>query len=327
MGNYYQDYNRQMEAINARTYKAITYGNEANVQPMTIVELNNLANFMNPLRAEIAREFYAGPSVSVRRVTPTADALSWKGSTGDAFDETTIDPVKKVFPYKTAGTQMKIYQDEIDDGRGFVDVLKEQIDIGMERIKNDEDKAMTVLTCSSTQPDGLSAQVGYIIPNCTSAGGDVLDLDMFHYAMRKMHGVGLQATANMIIMNYVALLQLQELLYDQQSVFNMVNIPSGFQLISFNGVPIFISSNIPLTETFNGTCNTSETGSNCTQVLFLQKEYFKCYYNRALYTQPIGVKSSQYLELDMRMRSVYVLRNPYKATALQGIVVSSKYTT
>jgi hypothetical protein len=264
--------------------------------------------------------------VSIRRVSPSTDRISWKGSTGSAFTEQSDSPTKVTFPYKTAGTKLRIYEDAIDDGRGFVDVLQEQLDIGIDVIKDDEDKAMTVGTCTSNQPAGLKAQLGYIIPNCTSSGGDVLDVDMLHYAMKKMNGVGLESIADMLIMNYVALLQLQETMYDQQMLINLVNVQGGFQLMGFNGVPIYISNNMPLTETFNGTCNTSETGSNTTSILCGQSAFFKCYYNRALYTQPIGTVSAQYRELDMRMRVTYVLRNQYKWADLQGIAVNSKYT-
>lgn len=319
--NYYEAYERQKELLTRRVQKSISAGNAALYQALTDPELNNLADFQNPFRVRIQRKYHSGPSYGLRLATPMAGGSSWKGSTGNTMDESSTTPELVTYPKKTFGSQLKVYQDAIDDGANFVDVLNEQLELKMEVLKNDEDLAMTAGICSATMPAGLLTQITEIVLNCTTTGGDVLSVDMLNLASVKPKGTGLTALADMMVMHPYMRVELEAILYDQQQIMNMVNVPGGFQLMSWNGIPIYLSSNMSITQDFNGTSEGAETGGATGSIYLGESMYYKAHYNRELYTDFLGKTSSQFVELDFRSRITYVLHNWKKWVKLIGITL------
>lgn len=324
----YQDmYNSQLNLIRKTGLqeKAYTISDaDALKQPLIDVILNNLMYFQNPLRANIQRKFWGGGKYTKREATQGAKTAAYV-ATGVAFAESKTTRAKVDYPYKTMGTQMTIAQDQLDDGVPWLDVWMEELQLGIDVFRDIEDYYITVGDCTATDPDGLYRQItsGQTVLNTNGSGGDAIDLVRLDKCIDTVKGVGI--AANMALMNLPMRRELQYQMGQAQQWMNIVKVDGGFLLMSYNGVPIFISTNIGQLQNFNGTCNAAETGGHSTMIMVLDKNFFNVYYNREVYMQPLGLVSSQYTSADLRMRGVPVLRNTNKASMLIGITTPNDW--
>lgn len=321
---YEEYYRRQMNQVRelGATQKAITDANAALVQPLIDVTLNKLMNFKNPIRSNIARKFYSGNSYGLRLGSQGSASAGWKAA-GQAFDENTSDKVLVTYPYKTLGTQMNIAQDRIDDGVPWLDVWMEELEVQIDVLKNIEDETMTVGICSATEPAGLLTQISagtdnQTVLNCDQSGGDEISLIRLDKAIDIIKGTGLNAAADMIIMHQAMRREIQNAMADSQQWMNLVEVDGGFLLMSYNGIPIYLSSNMSITQDFNGTCEGAETGGATSSIYILEKSFYNCFYNREIYMEPIGRVSSQYKVADLRFRGTYTVKNWIKVSKLIG---------
>ena len=293
-------------------------------QPLIDVILNNLMYFQNPLRANIQRKKWPGGKYTKREATQGSKTAAYT-ATGVAFAESKTTRAKVDNPYKTMGTTMTIAQDQLDDGIPWLDVWMEELQLGIDVFRDIEDYHMTVGECDATDPDGLYNQItsGQTVLNCASDGGDAIDLVRLDKCIDTVKGVGI--AANMLLMNLPMRRELQYEMGQSQQWMNIVKVDGGFLLMSYNGVPIFITTNIPNTQNFNGTCNDSETEGSETMIIALDKNFFNVFYNREVYMEPLGLLSSQYKSADLRFRGVPVLKNTNKASMLLGITTPNDW--
>jgi len=297
--------------------KALTSANSGGVllQPVIDAVIPMLADYQNPLRQNLPRKKGSGQSWIVNRRSPGSTPAEWVADT-DSATEDTGSYEQFAFPYRTLLTKGKVMRKLQATGASYIDVLMEEIEGKILEFKNYEDLTYVTGISSATVPEGIQYLTtdNQMVATTTTAGGAPLTLAKLDEAMDLNAG-----NPDMIIMARRTRRELNALLQAQQQFIDTTEVKGGFRLMTYNGVPIYVSTNVPTTQLFNGTTEGSNTGGTSSSIYFVDTNHLWAGELTPIKLMPMAKTTSQYDEFEIFCDEVLVLRNPLCISKLIGI--------
>lgn len=286
--------------------------------------IQQLVEYKNPIRVNMPRKTGSGPGWYVNRRAAGSTPAMFVNDT-DTITEDTGTYTRTSFPYKTIATQGRVTRFMQAIGRSYTDVLADEIEAKARDFRDYEEWALLKgrittsgsLTGNAKHFDGLDV----LIPSTqavvmTSSGlGASLTLAKMDESIDKCAG-----EPDMIIMSKRSRRALVALLQASQRFVNTVETRGGFILISYNNIPVYVSTRINNNQAFNGTAVTAETGGTTTTVYFLDTEYVWLGELTPITIMPLAKVSSQYDLFDIFCDEVLVMANYLYCSKLIGIV-------
>ena len=292
--------------------KALTSANSGNalLQPVVDAVVPLMCDYQNPLRQNIPRKLGSGQGWTINRRTPGSTPAEWETDV-DFVTEDTGSYEQFLFPYRTLLTRGKVTRKLQPTGASYIDVLMEEIEGKIIEFKNYEDQTYITGVSSETDFDGfqnLSSEDQMIAAN------GYLSLDKIDEAMNKNIG-----NPNMMVMARRTRRELNALLQEYQQFIDVTEVKGGFRLMSYNGVPIYVSTNVPTTQLFNGVTEGSNTGGSSSSIYFIDTEHLWAGELTPVRMLPMAKTTQQYDEFEIFCDEVLVLRNPMCISKLIGI--------
>jgi len=296
------------------------------VQPEIDKVIANLVDYQNPLRQNLPRKPGSGQAWILNRRSPAANTpAAWVADTEDFVeDEGSYEQVN--FYYKTVGARVKVTRKAQAIGRTYADMLAEEIEARALEVRNQEDYAYTIGIENATAGSTCFSGLHYLIQSYNSqeqvvscvAGTDTpgaLTLTKMDEAIDKCAG-----DPNMLVMSKRSRRLLLQLLQIYQRFVDRVEVRGGFKLLSYNEIPIYISTNIPDTMALaaDGSSIVGLTGGTTSAIYVVNTEQVWVGELTPLHMEPLAKKSSQYDEWDIYCDEVLVMRNPLYNSMLIG---------
>jgi len=300
--------------------RALTASDISNIVPKEVSKVvEQLVEYHNPLRANLKRVKGSGAAYYVNRRTAATTAAVFVSDTED-FTESTGSYTQVTFTYKTLGVQGKITRKARAIGADYIDLLAAEMEAKAAEFKDKEDWAY-IWGDSSTDSnafDGIWKQCdssNVIAPASTSSGG-ALTLDLLDQAIDAVRG-----NPDLIICSKRTRRRINALLQAQQQFVNVTEVKGGFKVITYNGIPVLVSSNIPDTIQVNADCSdiVSLTAGTLSALFVLDTSKVFVAELTPLTVEPLGKTSSQYDAFDIYCDEVLVVTDTKAIAAIIGI--------
>jgi len=285
------------------------------LQPVIDTVIPIMADYESPARQNIPRKPGAGSAYKGVQATP--GNTPWAGVTDTdtiAVDQSSYAALD--ISYKTlAATKGKVTRFLQATGRSYIDVLLEEMEVKMYGFQDGYEYWLINGVSSTTQIDGLQV----LIPSSqevlvtTTAGGDDLTLAKMDEFMDK------GKTLKLMFMSYRTRRELNALLQSTQRYVNLQEIKGGFKVLSYNGVPILISTQMLDTQTFDGSGVTSQTGGTASSILGIDTNHVFVSELTPVTSFPCAKTTSQYDEFEIFSDFALVVRNYLRTAKLTGI--------
>lgn len=279
--------------------------------------IQQMVEYKNPIRMNLPRKTGSGAAWYVNRRAAGSTAAEFVNDT-DTITEDTGTYTQVTFSFKTIAAQGKVTRFMQAIGRSYTDVLAEEIEAKARDFKDYEEWGLIYgsTSTSSKQFDGLAILIptSQAIGMTTAAGGASLTLAKMDEAIDKCAG-----EPDMIIASKRSRRALVSLLQAQQRFVNTVEVQGGFILISYNNIPIYISTRMLNTETFDGSTVTSHTGGATASIYFVDTEYCFVAELTPITIMPLAKTTSQYDAFDIFTDEVLVMSNYLYSSKLIGI--------
>jgi hypothetical protein len=297
--------------------KALTSANSGSIllQPVVDAVIPMLADYQNPLRQNLPRKKGNGQSWIVNRRSPGSTPAEWVSDTDSATEDTgSYDQF--LFPFRTLLTRGKVMRKLQATGASYIDVLMEEIEGKILEFKNYEDNTYITGVSSATVPEGIEylCTGNQMVAATPTAGGGPLTLARIDEAMDLNIG-----NPDMMIMARRTRRELNALLQAQQQYIDVTEVKGGFRLMSYNGVPIYVSTNMPITQLYNGSTEGSNEGGSSSSIYFVDTNHLWAGELTPIRMVPMAKTTSQYDEFEIFCDEVLVLRNPLCISKLIGI--------
>jgi len=287
------------------------------IQPEIDKVLQHLVEFRNPLRQNLPRKRGTGPSWYLNRRSVGSTGASFVGDK-DTIDEDQGSYARVEFPYKTIAAKGKVTRKMQAIGRSYIDILAEEIESRVVEFKDYEDWSLFRANTSnnSNQYNGMDVLVTQSVSCTTATTGASMTLALLDEAIDTC-----AYNPDMIICSKRSRRALQTLLQSQQRFVNMVEVNGGFQLMSYNGIPIYVSTNIldTMLMASDGQTVSAYTGGDSSSLYILDSQHCWVGELTPLTVLPLAKTSSQYDEFDIYEDSALVMGNALSATKLIGI--------
>lgn len=288
------------------------------VQPQVDRIIANLVEYKNPLRQNLPRKPGSGQAWLLnRRSAPGTTLATWLADTTEPVEDNGTY-ARSTFTYRTLVARGKVTRKLQATGQTYSDVLMDEMELRALDVKDVEEQALLIgnNTADSAQPDGLCVLIaaGQCVLTTTVSGGEPLTLDDVDAAIDKC-----VYNPNMIISSKRTRRQMETLLRANQMTVNQVEVNGGFKLLSYNGIPVYVSTRMVDTKTFNGTRNTSETGGDTSELNVVDTEHTWVGDLTPLTMAPLAKTSSQFDQFDIYEDTVLVIRDPAANAKLIGI--------
>lgn len=281
--------------------------------------IESMVEHKNPLRQNLPRKPGSGAGVPVNRRTSASTEPTFYGDT-DPFDESTGSYSQVVFTYKTIGCQGKVTRKAQAIGAHYADLLANEMEERAQEFRDKEEWGYFWGNVSTDpkQFDGLNVLTHD--DNRIAAGdatGGSLTLDMLDQVVDAVRG-----TPDMIVCSKRTRRRIRALLQTQQRFVNTTKVKGGFELMSYNDVPIYVSNQIPDTIQVDtdGKTIVSITAGTLSALFILDTEKVYVSELTPLTIKPLAKTSSQYDLFDIYADEVLVVRNPYACAEIVGIV-------
>jgi len=288
------------------------------VQPIVDTIIANLVEYNNPLRANLPRKSGSGQAwLMNRRTAPGTTPADWVADT-DTPVEDNGTYARTTFTYRTLVARGQVTRKLQATGRTYTDILAEEMELRVDDVGDTEDQAWLIgnNTGDSDQPDGLCVLIaaGQCVATTTANGGQAVTLDKVDEAIDKC-----TRDPDMLIGSKRTRRQMETLLRANQMTVNQVEVNGGFRLLSYNGIPVYVSSNMVDTKTFDGSDTTSETGSNTSELYCVDTEHTWVGELTPMTMAPLARTTSQNDQFDIYEDVVLVVRNNQANAKLIGI--------
>jgi len=285
------------------------------LQPVVDKVIPLLADYQNPIRVNLPTKQGSGQNWLLNRASPGSTPAEWVADT-DTATEDAGSYAQFSFAYRTILGKGRVTRKLQRTGASYIDVLMEEIENKMESWKDTEDQAFMTGVSSASTPEGIQylCTDNQMVACTTSQGGDDLTLSLMDEAMDKNIG-----NPDMIIMARRTRRELNALLQANQRFVNVTEVAGGFKVLTYNGVPIYISTNMPITQFFNGTTEQANTGGSSSSIYFVDTDHLWRGELTPVTMMPLAKTTSQYDEFEIFCDEVLVLRNPLKISKLIGI--------
>ena len=226
----------------------------------------------------------------------------------DTIDESTSAYTQTSFAFKTLGAKGKITRKAQAIGRTYAQILADEIEAKAMDYRDYEDWAIAWGDATTpAQFSGLNklCDSGQRLATTTSAVGDALtlaDLDA---------GIDLITSSppDMMICSRRTRRKINSLLQAQQRFVDSIEVKGGFKIMSYNEIPIYVSTNITDTCTFSGSAITSSTGASTSVIFILSTQDVFMGVLTEVTVQPLAKSSSQFDEFDIYADEALVVKN------------------
>lgn len=283
-----------------------------------------LLNYKNPLRVNLPRKPGSGPGYYCVRRSPVAagSRAEWVSDT-DTITEQTGSYTQVSFPYKTIATKGKVTRKLQAIGKSYVDILAEEIEAKIAEFKAAEEDAYingNFPTANSKEVTGLIKQIkdaGQIVTTGSVDGGTSLTLSKMDELIDKCKG-----EPDAIIMSKKGRRILQTLLQTYQRWIDRVEVDGGFKLLSYNGIPIFVSDGVRDDYYFDGSDLVGTTTvADSQSTIAIAVNFTECFVSELT---PVTFKmlaqtTTQYDEFEIYSDQALVVRDYLTAAMLVGI--------
>ncbi|RLI42307.1 phage major capsid protein [Candidatus Bathyarchaeota archaeon] len=280
--------------------------------------IESMVEHRNPLRQNLPRKPGSGAGVPVNRRTGAGTEPTFYSDT-DPFDESTGSYSQVVFTYKTIGCQGKVTRKAQAIGANYADLLANEMEERSQEFRDKEEWGYFWGSVSTDpkQFDGLNVLThdDNRIAAGDAAGGS-LTLDMLDQVVDAVRG-----TPDMIICSKRTRRRIRALLQTQQRFVNTTKVKGGFELMSYNDIPIYVSNQIPDTIQVDtdGKTIVSITAGTLSALFIVDTEKVYVSELTPLTVKPLAKTSSQYDLFDIYADEVLVVRNPYACAEIVGI--------
>jgi hypothetical protein len=297
------------------------------MQPEIDKIVTQLVEYYNPLRQNLPRRTGSGDAWYINRRTP--------GLTGGVFvtdiatfTEDTGTYAQTSFAFKTIGVQGRVTRKSQAIGKTYSNILADELEAKAQEFRDKEDWAYLWSNVSlgaagydANGFDGLNAFCNTATGNvvCTADSGTVpaaLTLADLDQALDTVRG-----NPDMIITSKRTRRRINALLQAQQRFIDKIEVRGGFKVMSYNEVPIFVSSNMYDTLTFNqtGLTITALTGGTSSALFVLDTAKVFSGVLTELTVMPLAKTTSQYDAFDIFVDEAIVCRDPMAIVNIIGI--------
>lgn len=262
--------------------------------------LVQLVDFQNPFRQMLPRRPGQGEGY-VARTRTSGTTLAEDVDDTDSFAEDTGSYNEVYFAYKTIGTQGKVTRRVQKTGRLVSDMLADEMQAKAMEMRDREEHRIiwgNQPTINTKQIQGLQYQMyshtGQIVGSTTAGTLTLTKMD------ETLDKVITTANPSVILTSRAGARKINAALQAQQRFVDKVEVPGGFQVMSYNGVPIIKTTNIPdtLTMTSGGTVS-SLTGGSFTCLFAVDFNHVFMSVLEELTMMPLARRSSQFVEFDI----------------------------
>ena len=278
-----------------------------------------LVEYDNPLRKNLPRKKGSGAAYYVNRRTAAATAAVFVADTDD-LTESTGTYSQAEFVYRTLGVQGKVTRKSQAIGANYVDLLAAEMEAKADEFRDKEEWAYLWGDHSSDSNafNGLwksCNSANKIAAGSSSTGGD-LTLDLMDQMLDAIRG-----TPKLIVCSKRSRRRLNALLQSQQQFVNTVEIKGGFRVMSYNGIPVLISSQIPDTCTVNSNCTdiTALTGGTLSAIFAVDTSKVFVAELTPLTVVPLAKTSSQYDAFDIICDETLVVTDDKAISMIVGV--------
>jgi hypothetical protein len=279
-------------------------------QPMIDKVLQELIEVNNPLRVNLPRKSGSGSEWILNQRTSRGAGAGFVNDTEEP-SETQGTYLQKSFPYKTILDRRKVTRKLQAVGKTLLDIEADEVESGLQNVRDSEENAL-INGDSSVNPkqfDGLRKIIPAGQSIIAGPNGAPLTLDLMDSAIDLNRG-----NPGMIIMSKKANRKLNSLLQAQQRFTDTMAVKGGFQVQTYNGIPIFRSIWVSENQT-QGSAN------NCTDIFFLDTSALWVGELTPLQMLRLAPRSSQGGEFDIFEDITLVLANDLKASRLAGVTL------
>lgn len=296
--------------MNATLKKTLDMAAAGGVTYQEVVDkvLQDLIERNNPIRQNLPRKKGSGPSwILIQRTA--ASVASWVNDIEEpASSESTYE--RKSFDYKTLLQRGKVSRKLQTIGRSWADIKAMEMEAALETIKKSEENTLIWgdSGVNAKQFDGFDAQIPSEQAIDLGVNGGPLTLEAMDKAIDLCYG-----KPDMIIASKRTRRELQALLQGQQRFVDMIEVKGGFKLLSYNGIPIYVSPEIPDDQT-KGTA----TNASSLYVVDTTKSWIGEL--TPLTVKDISTTSSQFEQFDLFEDLALVFANPKYHAKIVGII-------
>lgn len=291
------------------------------LQPIVNKVVPDLVDYEHPIRMNLDHFTGAGSHALVNQ--RTAGSTPWVGVLGtDTIPEDKSSYARTSFQYETLATAGKVERFMQRVGRNYVDLLLTEMKGKLEDWYQGYEywltKGVAAHTSLACQIDGLQTLIpsGQQIATTTTAGGEaftLMDVDEL---------LDTANSAKMLIMTRKTRRNFNALLQQQQQFVDKTEVNGGFKLMSYNGVPIYVSTEMTDTQIFSGTAVTAQTGGTESTMFAIDTNDVYIEELTPPTSMALAKSDSQYDAFHIFCDFVLVVRNYMKTAKLVGILNS-----
>jgi len=285
-------------------------------QPEVDRVIGELVEYKNPIRQNFPRKAGSGHAWLLNRRTPGTTPGAFVSDT-DTLVEDTSKYERVEFEYKTIATRGRVTRKAQAVGKTYRNLLADEIEAKTRDFRDFEDWALLWgdTAVDARQFDGIHKLIPteQTIATTTAVDGGPLTLSILDQAIDKCMG-----EPNMIITSARTRRQINALIQSQQRFVDAVEVKGGFKVMTYNGIPIFTSTNVYDDWFFDGTNIVGHTGETSTLYILNTEEVWVGVLQEVKY-QPLAMVSSQYTEFDIFADECVVVRNPKAHVKIIGI--------
>ncbi len=282
--------------------KALSPTNVDSLIPKEIDKvIQQLMDYQNPLRQNLPRRKGKGKAWYLSQRTPSATTpATFYNATTDDFGEDTGTYAELEFPFRTIGARGKVYRLSQDETRGQVNMIASEVESRTLEFKNYEEYALVWGDDSNANQwdgfdQGISSSAQIIMSAATNMGGSLTinDLDQLVDACAPFK-------PNMLVTSLAGRRTINALLQSYQRFNDKIEVKGGFKLLSYNDIPIYVSTQIPDTLDYNTSGSLQSLTGGCTSAIFcLDTERLWVGVLNELTYKELALKSTQYMEFDI----------------------------
>jgi hypothetical protein len=303
--------------------KALTSTNTAAIPTYLPKKVTAIANYRNPLRAEMPRKSQEmGDEFKIVRADGgTAD---WMAD-GTTPTDRTGNPVDYGFAFKRVGARLIASDFRLaKSGRRSpgIDLWVSEIKRKIVDIRNVEDLAYHIGAAATGQndPQGfkyLCPDANIVLQGAVQAG-NALSLTKIDEAMDTPYSTAPEfALCNLAVRRmWNALLQANQRFIDYQPTQK-----AGYTLMFYNGAWVYPSTNMSVTQNFTGTCEGDETGGTTGSIYFgnFDDFYVGILAKHDMVVKPTDLGNTIWTAADIECWETVVADNDYNLSKLIGI--------
>ena len=279
-----------------------------------------IVEFKNPLRNNIPRKTGSGDAWHVYRRTVSTSSCQFVSDTG-TITEAAGTYTKVSFTYRRLAAKAKVTSLAQRRGQSYISVLQNEMEAKLREFKDCEDlKLIQSRSSTSNAWDGLDALIPTtqaVVISSTGAGS---------LTLKKMDELvdTCAYDPDLIICSKGGRRSLNALLQASQRFVDVVEIKGGAKTISYNGIPVLVTTNIPNTVTFSpsGLTISAWTGGTSTAIYAVDSDYFFMGELTKLTAEVLAKNSTQYDEFEMYTDECPVMGNDKSCAKLLGVLPS-----